>query len=161
MPRIEIKTRIAASASVCFDLARDIDFHVRSLEHTGERVVAGVTTGLIELGESVTWEARHLGVRQRLTSKITAFDAPHHFRDTMTQGAFKRFANDHTFEAQGDNTVMRDVIDFASPLGPLGWLVDRVFMAHYLRRLIAQRGEMIRVEAQRRQASVAALPSCP
>lgn len=161
MPQITITTHIAAPVERCFDLARDIDFHVRSLEHTGEQAVAGVTTGLIELGESVTWEARHLGVRQRLTSKITAFDPPHHFRDTMTQGAFKRFAHDHFFKAQGDHTVMRDVIDFASPIGPLGWLVDRGFMAHYLRRLIAQRGEMIRVEAQRRQASVAALPSCP
>lgn len=140
---------MAAPASVCFDLARDIDFHVRSLEHTGERVVAGVTTGLIELGESVTWEARHLGVRQRLTSKITALDSPHHFRDTMTQGAFKRFAHDHIFERQGDITVMRDVIDFASPGGPLGWVFDRLFLANYLRKLIADRATVIRLEAER------------
>lgn len=160
---ITIETRIAAPPLICFDLAREIDFHVRSLQHTGERAVAGVTTGLIDLGESVTWEAKHLGVTQRLTSKITAFDPPQHFRDTMTRGAFKRFVHDHYFEAdplEANHTIMRDVIDFASPLGPLGWLVDRCFMAEYLRRLIAERGRAMRDEAERRASGVAALPSC-
>ncbi|MEO0513761.1 MAG: SRPBCC family protein [Planctomycetota bacterium] len=149
MPQISIETRIAAPTEVCFDLARNIDFHVRSLEHTGERAVAGVTSGLIGLDESVTWEAKHLGIRQRLTSKITAFDPPHHFQDTMTRGAFKRFVHDHLFVADGDATIMRDVIDFASPLGPLGWVTDRVLMGGYLRQLITDRGVMIRAEAER------------
>ncbi|MEM9913950.1 MAG: SRPBCC family protein [Planctomycetota bacterium] len=154
MPTISVETRIAAPPELCFDLARDTEFHARSLEHTGERAVAGVTSGLIGFGESVTWEARHLGVRQRLTSQITAFDPPYHFRDCMTQGAFKRFAHDHFFDEDGGEvTVMRDVIDFASPAGPIGRVFDRVFLAGYLRRLIRGRGEMIRREAERRAAS--------
>ncbi|MEM1109144.1 MAG: SRPBCC family protein [Planctomycetota bacterium] len=150
MPRIKVETRIAAPAELCFDLARDIDFHTRSLEHTRERAVAGVTSGLIGLGESVTWEAKHLSVRQQLTSKITEFDAPRYFRDTMTRGAFKRFAHDHFFDENSNETVMRDVIDFASPAWIIGWLIDRIFLSSYLRRLIADRGEMIRVEAEKR-----------
>ena len=149
MPTINVETRIAASPEICFDLARNIDFHVRSLEHTGERAVAGVTSGLIGLGESVTWEARHLGVRQRLTSQITAFDPPRYFQDTMTRGAFKHFAHDHYFEPDQDETVMRDVISFGSPAGPLGWLFDRAYLANYLRKLIADRGQVIRSEAER------------
>ena len=47
--------------------------------------------GVIGLGDSVTWRARHFGVWQRLTSKITALERPRHFRDTMTSGAFARF----------------------------------------------------------------------
>lgn len=164
MPRIEITTRIAAPLSFCFDLARDIDFHVRSLQHTGERAVAGTTTGRIGPGESVTWQARHLGVTQTLTSNITAFEPPHYFQDTMTHGAFKRFQHDHFFDPHPDDpaiTVMRDVIDFASPWGPLGWAVDRVFMSGYLRRLIAQRGLAIREEVQRRAAAETAVLSAP
>ena len=87
MARFRINTAINAPPEVCFDLARDIDFHTRSLSHTGERAIAGRTTGLIDLGESVTWEARHLGIRQQLTSKVTAFDRPTYFRDEMTRGA--------------------------------------------------------------------------
>src|SRR5438552_4191451 len=101
MVRFRIVTEIAAPIQVCFDLARDIDFHTRSLEGTGERAVCGRTTGLIGLGESVTWEARHLGVRQRLTAEVTMFDCPRYFRDVMTAGAFHSFTHDHWFEARG------------------------------------------------------------
>lgn len=58
--------------------------------------MAGRTTGLIGPGESVT-EGRHLGVRQRLTAEVTAFDRPTHFRDELTAGTFRAFAHDHRF----------------------------------------------------------------
>lgn len=148
MASFRIVTRIAAPIEVCFDLARDIDFHTRSLGHTGERAVAGRTSGLIGLCESVTWEARHLGVRQRLTSEITSFDSPRYFRDVMTRGAFQSFAHDHRFEAVDGGTVMTDEIEFRSPLGPLGLLVDSVFMTGYLRRLLEGRSQAIRRAAE-------------
>ena len=37
-----------------------------------ERAVAGRMTGAIELGETVTWRARHFGYWWTLTSRITA-----------------------------------------------------------------------------------------
>jgi ligand-binding SRPBCC domain-containing protein len=148
MPRIHIETAIAAPVERCFDLARDIDLHVRSQSVSGEKAVAGRTSGLIELGESVTWEARHLGVRQRFTSRVTAFDRPRHFLDEMTQGAFGFFIHDHWFQEQGGGTLMIDELHFRSPMGPLGWLVDSLFMTGYLRRLLIGRGEVIKKEAE-------------
>jgi ligand-binding SRPBCC domain-containing protein len=143
-----LKTVIAAPVERCFDLARNLDFHMRSLAHTGERAVAGRTAGLIELGESVTWEGRHFGVRQRLTSKITAMDRPRYFRDEMTAGAFAAFAHDHWFEARDGETVMVDEIEFRSPLGLLGRLVDRLVMGRYLRRLLEGRNRELKREAE-------------
>ena len=148
MAVIRIVTTIFAPVERCFDLARDIDFHVRSLAQTGERAVAGRTTGLIELGETVTWEARHLGVRQRFTSRITAFDRPWHFRDEMVAGAFQFFAHDHRFEERDDQTNMTDEIVFRSPLGPLGTAVDYVFMTGYLQCLLEGRCQAIKHEAE-------------
>lgn len=148
MPRFRIITVIAAPIHVCFDLARDIDFHTRSLEGTGERAVGGRTTGLIGLGESVTWEARHLGIRQRLTAEVTVLDCPNYFRDVMTAGAFDSFAHDHRFEVRDGHTVMTDEVEFKSPFGPIGWLVDRLFMTDYLRRLLEDRGQAIKREAE-------------
>lgn len=148
MAAFRIVTTIAAPIEVCFDLARDIDFHTRSLGETGERAVAGCTTGLIGMGESVTWEAKHLGVRQRLTAEVTAFDRPAYFRDVMTRGAFKSFAHDHRFEARDGGTVMTDEVEFRSPLGPLGRLVDWLFMAGYLRRLLEGRCQALKREAE-------------
>ena len=135
---------IAAPIDRCFDLARDIDFHTRSLAGTGERAVAGRITGLIGLGESVIWEARHLGVRQRFTAEVTVFERPVYFRDVMTAGAFSSFAHDHRFEERDGKTVMTDEVAFRSPLGPLGWLVDHLFMTGYLRRLLEGRCQAIK-----------------
>ncbi len=149
MPAFRIETVIAAPIEVCFDLARDIDFHIRSLANTGERAVAGRTTGLIELGESVTWEACHLGIRQRLTAEVTVFHRPTYFRDVITAGAFRSFAHDHRFEVWDGRTVMRDEVAFQSPLGPLGWLLDRLFMTGYLRRRLEARCQAIKREAER------------
>lgn len=145
---VEVVTEIRAPATLCFDLARDIDLHVQSMADTGERAVAGRTAGLIELGEEVTWEAKHLGVRQRFTSRITGFTRPRHFRDEMVRGAFKAFVHDHHFEEHDEGTTMRDVLQFESPLGFIGRLVDRVFMAGYLRRLLADRAIAVKSVAE-------------
>lgn len=59
MPLIILHTRINAPLEICFDLARSIDLHQESMKHTGEQAVAGTTKGLIELGELVTWKAKH------------------------------------------------------------------------------------------------------
>ena len=150
MAIVKIETLIGAPIERCFDLARDIDFHVKSLGSTGERAVEGRTTGLIGLGESVTWEGHHLGMTRRFTSKITRFDRPRYFQDQMMKGAFASFVHDHRFLARGDSTLMTDVVFFRSPAGLIGALVDAVFMARYLRRLLDARARAIRDEAESR-----------
>jgi ligand-binding SRPBCC domain-containing protein len=148
MATIRIITEIAAPIEWCFDLARDIDFHVRTMEQTGERAVAGRTSGLISLGETVTWEARHFGIRQRFTALVTEFVYPSYFRDEMTFGAFRSFVHDHRFESRDGVTVMIDEVVFRSPFGPLGRLVDSLLMTGYLRRLLTGRSQEIKQTAE-------------
>lgn len=148
MPHIRIVTEIAAPVERCFDLARDIGFHTKSLTHTGEKAVTGRTSGLIELGETVTWEGRHFGVRQRFTSKITEFERPTYFRDEMVAGAFKSFTHDHRFEAANGATTMIDEVWFRTPLGLLGQVVDAVLLKRYMTRLLSGRAEAIKLEAE-------------
>jgi ligand-binding SRPBCC domain-containing protein len=83
-------------------------------------------------------------VRQRFTSKITAFDRPAYFQDSMVKGAFHSFVHDHYFERIDDGTKMTDVLTFASPLGFLGAIVDRLVLAAYLRRMLIARNEVIK-----------------
>ena len=147
---MEVVTRIQAPIGVCFDVARDIDIHVRSMHGTDERAVGGITTGLIQLGEEVTWEARPFGIRQRLTSRITAFDRPRHFRDSQVSGAFRRFDHDHFFSEEAGATVMRDVFDFESPMGWLGRCADLLFLRSYMVGLLERRGRVIRETAEGR-----------
>ena len=148
MPRIEFELTVFAPSERVFDLARSIDLHVASTVGTDERAIGGVTSGLIGLGEEVTWEARHLGVKQRLTSKITAFDRPRHFHDEMVRGAFASFSHDHFFEPDGDATRMREVFDYQSPLGLLGSAADRLFLKSYMERFLVRRAEVIKGVAE-------------
>lgn len=148
MPRVEVTVDIAAPIDRCFDLARSVDIHIRSTAFTKERAVAGVTSGLMGLGDEVTGEARHLGVRQRLTARITAYDRPSHFRDSQVHGAFKRFDHDHYFESLPDGrTRMRDVFDYTPPLGPLGELAAALFLPRYMRQFLLRRNRTIAQEA--------------
>lgn len=147
MAVIELKTTIAAPPERCFDLSRDLDLHLRSMEHTSERAVGGRTSGMIEFGEEVTWEGRHFGLLHRHTARITAYDRPRHFRDSMISGRFARFEHDHYFEATSSGTTMRDVIDFASPFGVVGRILDRLAVARYLRNLMDRRNHAIQREA--------------
>ncbi len=144
MPVITLLTTVRATPERCFDASRDLDLHLRSMGHTGERAVAGKTSGLIELGEEVTWEARHFGIRQRFTSRITAYDRPRYFQDSMTKGAFRAFVHDHYFEPRADRTIIKDVLTFQSPVGFVGFLVDRFVMTRYLTRLLTQRNQVLK-----------------
>lgn len=148
MPVIELSMVIAAPIERCFDLSRSIDLHLESMRHTSERVVAGVASGLLGPGEDVTWEARHFGVTRRMTSRITAFDPPAYFQDAMVRGPFASFVHDHRFRAAAGGTLVEDRVHFVSPLGILGRLVDRLVLASYLRRLLAQRNRVLKRAAE-------------
>ncbi len=150
MARLALTTLIGAPIERCFDLARDLDLHTRSLAHTAERAVAGRTSGLIELGESVTWQARHFGILHRHTSTITAYERPTHFCDEMTEGRFGHFRHDHFFESVPSGTRMTDELDYAAPLGVVGRLVERLVLDRYLTRLLVRRNDAIRRAAEER-----------
>lgn len=99
---------------------------------------------MIELGETVTWEAVHFGVRQRLTSKITVCDRPRHLQDVMVTGVFAGFTHDHFLSETETGTLMKDDFDYRSPLGPLGSLADLLFLEAYMTKLLAERNAVIK-----------------
>jgi len=148
MPIIKLETSVNAPIERVFDLARSIDLHKTTMTKYKEKAVGGVMTGLINLNETVIWEATHFGVRQNLTSKITAFDRPRYFRDSMVAGAFKRFDHHHYFEETGGQTLIKDVFDYDSPLGILGVIADRLFVENHLRGMLEERNQIIKAAAE-------------
>ena len=144
MSRVVVETFINAPPERCFDLARSVDLHLRSTAATGERVVAGKASGLLGAGDRVTWEARHLGWRHRLSVEITAFDRPRMFRDEQIKGPFRRLHHDHVFERVGERTKMTDVFEFSTALVPF----DALVLAPYLRRFLRRRASAIRDAAE-------------
>jgi ligand-binding SRPBCC domain-containing protein len=92
---------------------------------------------------------KHLGVRQHLTSKITAYDSPRYFQDTMVEGAFKFMQHDHFFTAISESqTEMRDRFTFAAPLSVLGAIAEQLFLKRYMDRFLRHRNEIVKQVAE-------------
>ncbi|MDN5216940.1 SRPBCC family protein [Fulvivirgaceae bacterium BMA12] len=144
MPIIELTTQINAPLERCFDLSRSIDLHKISTAQTKEEAIDGVTAGLIGLNEYVTWRAKHFGITQRLTTRITEFKRPAYFVDEMEKGAFKRFRHEHIFETHHSGTKMIDKFDYDAPLGVLGKLANFLFLEKYMTTLLEERNSVIK-----------------
>lgn len=148
MPVIKHDIYIEAPIHICFDLARDIQVHMETASKTKERAIGGVTEGLIELGESVTWQAVHLGIKQKLTAKITEMEKPYRFTDEMVKGAFQSFKHTHEFIESGTGTVMKDEFTYISPLCILGKLADQLFLEKYMKAFIVNRASALKEIAE-------------
>lgn len=148
MPVINLTTFIAAPIERVFDLSRSIDLHTESTSSTGERAIGGVTSGLIGLNKEVTWQAKHFGLWQTLTVRITELERPTHFADSMVRGAFRRMEHHHYFDSVPGGTIMKDVFTYESPLAFLGRLADVIFLERYLRAFLIERNRVIKRTAE-------------
>lgn len=148
MPTLILKTKINAPIEKCFDLSRSLDLHTESMKSHKEKVVGGKLTGLIDLGEQVTWQANHFGISFKMTNKITAMKKPYYFVDEMLKGPFKLLHHQHHFTAAGAFTEMTDIFAFQSPMGLIGRAVDSLFLKRYLRKLLTIRNEAIKLVAE-------------
>ncbi len=146
--RFERVIRIAAPIEKVFDLSLSVDFHLDSFSDTGEQIVGGVNEGAMALGDVVTWRAKHFGIWWELTSIITTYDPPNFFIDEQQSGPFASYRHEHHFTAVGDETEMRDIVEFTAPLGPLGSIAERLVLRRHLEALIDLRNEELRVAAE-------------
>jgi ligand-binding SRPBCC domain-containing protein len=149
MPIIRTTTTIHAPIGRVFDLARSIDAHLDTAQASEERVIAGRKSGLIEYGESVTWEAKHLGRRHRLKAQVTEFDRPNQFVDEMVSGPFRSLRHVHRFRSiRDDQTEMVDEIVYRAPMGPIGMLAEKLILTGHLRKFLESRNEELRQIAE-------------
>ncbi len=148
MEKITLETTVHAPIERVFDLSRSIDLHEISTIGTDEEAIAGRTSGLIELDEYVTWRAKHLGVYQKLTVKITKMERPYFFEDQMLKGAFSKMKHLHQFVSIDEGTKMIDVFEFQSPFGIIGTLVNKLFLKNYMTRFLIVRNQEIKRVAE-------------
>lgn len=151
-----LETIVAAPPSAVFEVSLDPALHVRSMERYGETMIEAPAGGVFAEGSTVTWRARHFGIRFRLRSVVFDIEPPRRFSDRQLSGPFAVFLHEHGFEEHPVGTLMRDTVTFHSPFGPLGLLVDAVFLRAYLRRLIAGRNRVVAVEAEARGRTLSA-----
>ncbi len=148
MSKIHLTTFIAAPIERVFNLSRSITLHKISTAHTNEKAIAGVTSGLINKDETVTWQAKHLFKTRQHTSKITAMQSPDSFTDEMIKGDFKNFKHQHHFKQIDNGTIMIDIVDFESPYGSLGKFFNAVYLKKYIEKFLIKRNDIIKHYAE-------------
>jgi ligand-binding SRPBCC domain-containing protein len=148
MSKIHLTIFIAAPVERVFNLSRSISLHKISTVQTREEAIAGITTGLINLNETVTWQAKHLFKTRQHTSKITAMERPVSFTDEMIKGDFKSFCHQHFFKTVDNGTIMIDILEFESPYGALGRIFNAVYLKRYLEKFLLKRNAVIKEYAE-------------
>jgi ligand-binding SRPBCC domain-containing protein len=138
---IRIQTLFNATPKEVFDISRSIDLHLESGKEENEKVVAGRSSGLMIKGESVTWEARHLGVSQRMTVLMEETIDPTLIITRMVKGPFAYFVHYHRIEQQGYKTLLTDDLFFKAPFGIFGWIAEWLFLKRHLTKVIQKRNE--------------------
>jgi ligand-binding SRPBCC domain-containing protein len=151
MRSIRLETVIAAPIGDCFDLSLSVDAHAASMQASKERAIGGVTSGVMRLGDSVTWRARHFGIAFRMTSAITEYQPPGRFVDEQQHGPFRRWWHEHTFTPLvNGQTQMIDIVRFESPFGLLGYLTDSLVLGYYMPHLLRQRNAWLKITLEER-----------
>jgi ligand-binding SRPBCC domain-containing protein len=145
---IELETRINATPEVCYKLSLNVDLHMLSVNRTKEHIVNGVTSGIMKKGDFVTWRAKHFGIWQTLTTKITQETKYEFFVDEMINGAFKSMRHEHYFIQNSDGTTMRDIFRFESPYGFFGKIFNFLILDNYMRKFLIERNEKVKEVAE-------------
>ena len=153
MTKIELTTEIKGSMDTVFDLSRDISFHMESASHTGEKAIEGVTSGLINLNETVRWRGKHFGLWLTHTSKIVKMEKPNCFVDLMIRGHFTYFVHKHEFEQHGNSVIMKDELLYKVPYGLLGKLFDKLLLKNHLRKFLKHRNAQIKSRIEKEAMS--------
>lgn len=148
MPTIRLETYVHAPPERCFDLSLNVDLHAQSQAYAHERPIAGVMAGGMHLGDTVTWEAVHFGIKQHLTSQIVTYERPTRFTDEMVAGIFQELHHTHIFVTQESGTLMIDVFSFRAPLGILGRMAEALFLTRYMEHLLLSRNRYLKLVAE-------------
>ncbi|MBF4493004.1 SRPBCC family protein [Flavobacterium sp. MR2016-29] len=149
MTTINLITKINAPKQIVFDASRNIDIHQQSASPTNEKAIAGVTSGLINLNETVTWRGKHFGFYLTHKSRITAMNFYDYFVDEMEQGKFKSFKHEHFFEEENGITIMKDKMQYETPFGIFGKLFDVLFLKKHLTNFLLERNKILKQSSEK------------
>ena len=149
MTTINHTTKIKATKQIVFDASRNIDIHQQSASKSKEAAIDGITFGLINLNETVTWRGKHFGFYLTHKSRITAMNFYDYFMDEMEEGKFKSFRHEHAFEEQNGITIMKDHLQYETPFGIFGKVFDSLFLKNHLIRFLLERNKILKEVAEK------------
>lgn len=151
MTQIKTSTTINAPIEIVFNNCRNIDIHQYSASKTNEKAIVGRTSGLIDKGETVTWEGKHFGIYIQHESIISEMNFPNYFVDEQLKGQFKSFKHQHFFTQKENQTIMTDILDYETPFGFIGKLFDKLLLVNHLTNFIIYRNAILKELSENHQ----------
>ena len=94
----------------------------------------------MRVGLLIDYRLRVHGIPFKWQTEITAWDPPHRFVDEQRRGPYRLWIHEHTFEARGEETLVRDRVEYGVPGG---WIVQRLFVGRDVERIFAFRMKML------------------
>ena len=98
----------------------------------------------MQVGTLIQYRLRLRGLPVRWLTSIQAWEPPHRFVDVQVRGPYALWHHTHTFEDLGDGTtLMRDLVRYALPFGPLGVAAHSLFVRRDVEAIFDFRREAI------------------
>ncbi len=79
----------------------------------------------------------------RWLTRIEAWEPGRRFADRQLRGPYRMWHHTHTFDEDARGTVMRDLVHYALPLGPVGRLARAVLVRRDLERIFDYRRDAV------------------
>ena len=93
----------------------------------------------MQVGTLIDYRLRLRGIPLRWTSRIEEWEPGRSFIDRQLKGPYGLWHHRHTFETDGEATIVRDAVHYGLPLGPLGELCHALLVRRDLERIFAFR----------------------
>lgn len=97
----------------------------------------------LRAGSQLDYQLSLFGVPMRWRTRITDWRPQERFIDEQESGPYALWRHTHEFEARGTSTLMRDVVDYAEPLGPIGTVAHVLFVRRTVDRIFDFRRDQI------------------
>jgi hypothetical protein len=94
-------------------------------------------------GTLIRYRLRIRGVAVNWLTEITEWEPPHRFVDEQRKGPYALWHHTHTFEPDGEETIMRDVVRYRVGFGPLGTLVNALVVRRDVEQIFDYRAQRV------------------
>ncbi len=142
------KIHVNAPIERCFLLSTSLELVGQTLKMRLVESGSTKTSGLVVGGDRLLWQGWVFGLPQVHETRITKYERPNFFQDSMGRGRFKRFQHDHFFTEIGGRTLLNDKVRFSLPMGWATAPVARLVVVPHVSRLLRQRLELLKRVAE-------------
>ncbi|MDX2091407.1 MAG: TIGR01777 family oxidoreductase [Kofleriaceae bacterium] len=113
---------------------------------------------VMNAGATIDYQIKLSGIPLTWRTVIERWEPTRGFVDAQHGGPYEAWWHEHRFRADGDRTLMEDVVYYAPRFGLLGRIANRLFVARQLRAIFAYRGHAIRLRFGSRDDAQRAVP---